>query len=178
MPNNFDVIIVGGGVVGLTIARRLSLSGRSVGLLEKGACGQEASWSGAGVLTPTNPHRQDSLHRFRMRGLGLYGDLCAEIREESGIDPEYEQCGELSLLLSEHEVSMAEPDARAVADQAMPDGKPVIEIIRPDALRDLAPWLMTDLFGARLVRTTAQVRNPRLMAALYGACEKARVVIH
>ncbi len=178
MSNNSDVIIVGGGVVGLTIARHLSLSGRKVSLFEKGACGQEASWAGAGVLTPTNPHRQDALHQFRDHSLKLYAHFCVAVQEESGIDPAYELCGELGLLLTENDVRIAEADVRAVADQSMPDGKSVIEVLTPESLRDLAPWLTTELFGARLKRSTAQIRNPRLMAALYGACEKAKVTIH
>ena len=47
-----DVVVAGGGVVGLSIAWELAQNGLSVELLEQGRAGQEASWAGAGMLPP------------------------------------------------------------------------------------------------------------------------------
>ncbi|MFQ5734837.1 MAG: FAD-dependent oxidoreductase, partial [Planctomycetaceae bacterium] len=49
-----DVIIVGGGVIGLSTAYELAGRQRSVCLLEQGPMGREASWAGAGILPPGN----------------------------------------------------------------------------------------------------------------------------
>ena len=46
-----DVLIVGGGVIGLSLADCLLREGLAVTILDKGALGQEASWAGAGMLT-------------------------------------------------------------------------------------------------------------------------------
>jgi glycine oxidase len=48
-----EVIIVGGGVIGLSIARELAHRGVSdIVLVDKGEPGQEASWAAGGILAP------------------------------------------------------------------------------------------------------------------------------
>ena len=47
-----DVIIVGGGVIGLSIAVELAGQGVAVAIVEQGDFGREASWAGAGILPP------------------------------------------------------------------------------------------------------------------------------
>jgi glycine oxidase len=49
-----DVLIVGGGVIGLTTALCLADKGLSVSVLDRQALGKEASWAGAGMLPPGN----------------------------------------------------------------------------------------------------------------------------
>jgi glycine oxidase len=50
-----DVIVVGGGVIGLSVAWELAGQGVAVAVLEQGDFGREASWAGAGILPPGNP---------------------------------------------------------------------------------------------------------------------------
>ena len=48
-----DILIIGGGVIGLSIARQLHKSGvREITVIDKGTCGREASWAAAGMLSP------------------------------------------------------------------------------------------------------------------------------
>lgn len=172
-----DVIIIGGGVVGLTVARRLALGGRRVRLLERSACGREASWAGAGILAPCNPHRTDPLHQLTERSLAMFEGFCAALQDQTGIDPEYDRLGELTLLLTPEAVPVAESDARAGAAMRMPDGSAAYEMISPAALREMEPAAAPDALGALLCRSTATVRNPRLLAALVAGCQAAGVEV-
>jgi hypothetical protein len=52
-----DVLIIGGGVIGLTVAYYLAREGVAVTVADKGEMGQEASWAGAGIIPPGNPER-------------------------------------------------------------------------------------------------------------------------
>ena len=62
-----DVVVVGGGVIGLSIAWELSRHGVSVKVLEQSEFGAEASWAGAGILPPGNPDA--AVHPYdRLRG--------------------------------------------------------------------------------------------------------------
>src|SRR5690554_1464946 len=53
------VLIVGGGVIGMLLAREMSKGGWQVSLFEKGICGREASWAGGGLVTPLYPWRYE-----------------------------------------------------------------------------------------------------------------------
>ena len=49
-PPNSEILVIGGGVIGLSIARELHKRGaRRISLVEKGRCGEEASWAAGGV---------------------------------------------------------------------------------------------------------------------------------
>lgn len=54
---NQEVIVVGGGVIGLLSAYRMAEAGKSVLLLESGNVGSEASWAGGGIVSPLYPWR-------------------------------------------------------------------------------------------------------------------------
>src|SRR6202035_5960728 len=84
MPSH-DAIVIGAGLVGSAIALRLAQEGLRVALLEKNAPGQEASWAGAGMLSPA-PDTPASipLAPFGRASLSLYPQFVAEIEEISG----------------------------------------------------------------------------------------------
>ncbi|MBU2724430.1 NAD(P)/FAD-dependent oxidoreductase, partial [Acidithiobacillus ferridurans] len=50
-----DVLLIGGGAIGLLSAIRLAESGLRVTVLDQGHIGQEASWAGGGILSPLYP---------------------------------------------------------------------------------------------------------------------------
>jgi len=175
---NYDAVVIGGGVVGLSIARRLVADGRRVVLLERGACGGEASWAGAGIVAPRGPHRIDALFHLQERSLDLYPSFCAELHQETGIDPEYDRCGELELIFTEDLLRIAESDARAAAGRRMPSGEPVYRLLTAEEARQLEPAASEQIIGALQCQRTAQVRNPRLLAALVGSCRSRGVMIH
>jgi glycine oxidase len=175
--NSDCIIIVGGGVIGLSIARRLRRDGVRVTLLERGRCGAEASWAAAGVLTPCNPHRNDGVAALRQRSLSMYHSFCAELVEETGIDSEYEQCGELEIALNADAFRSLLADQHAGEEQCVADGRPAFEFQTTEEARCIEPVLTAFFFGALECRETAQVRNPRLLRALHAACLKAGVDI-
>ena len=54
MKRHGDIIILGGGVIGLTPPISLPRRGERCPLCEQGETGKEASWAGAGILPPSN----------------------------------------------------------------------------------------------------------------------------
>lgn len=57
------VIVVGGGVAGLTTAYYLLEAGKSVTLVEENKVGQGASWAGGGILSPLKPWKYSLWHK-------------------------------------------------------------------------------------------------------------------
>ncbi|HEY3243779.1 MAG TPA: glycine oxidase ThiO [Phycisphaerae bacterium] len=178
-----DVLVIGGGVIGLSIAYRLRQRGLRVMLLERRRCGREASWAGAGMLIPPNPHRRGPMQLLLRRSLELYPRFCEELAAATGVDPEYEVCGALEILTTEQRYRMALSDQRAVAGRgAAPDSKPLsdlqIEVLEPARAAAVEPALgATAPYGVLYVRSAAQVRNSRLLPALLIACQRAGVDI-
>src|SRR5262245_12907545 len=93
-----DVIIVGGGVIGLSLAYELAGQGVAVTVVDQGALGQEASWAGAGMLPPGNPDcRLSPEASLRGNSHALWPGLSAALLAETGIDNGFRRCGGLEL---------------------------------------------------------------------------------
>ena len=57
MAKQQQVVIVGGGVIGLLTAFNLATQGLAVVLLDRSGLGQESSWAGGGIVSPLYPWR-------------------------------------------------------------------------------------------------------------------------
>ena len=90
MPDSFDVIIAGGGVIGASIAWRLARHNRRVLLLDAAKIGSEASSAAAGMLTPGGEFDQPSpLLDFAIGSLAQYQDFVAALEADSGLRVEF-----------------------------------------------------------------------------------------
>src|SRR5581483_4854347 len=99
MSQHSDVLILGGGVIGLSIAYVLAREKVAVEVVDKGDFGQEASWAGAGILPSGNPARaRTPFDRLRALSSEAFPALSQELRERTGIDNGYLRCGGLELL--------------------------------------------------------------------------------
>ena len=98
-----DVLIIGGGVIGLSIARELHKSGlREIAVVEKGVCGKESSWAAAGMLGPqAEADEAGPFFDFCCESRDLFPKLAAELIDETGIDIELDRTGTLSLAFDE-----------------------------------------------------------------------------
>ncbi len=177
LADTVDILIIGGGIVGLTTALSLRQAGLGVTLLERGRCGREASWAGAGIIAPPDPTREDPLFHIHTASIERYPALCAELQELSGVDTEYAPCGAVDLLTTEQARLTAERNVEAAADQRTPEGEPILEMVSAERALSLEPRLAGDAPAYQLCRRTAVARNPRLLEALRLSCEKVGVVI-
>src|SRR5579871_5637256 len=93
-----DVLILGGGVIGLTTAYHLAAEGVAVTVVERGDLGHEASWAGAGIIPPGDTSRaQSPIGRLRAFSSSLFPTLSRQLRDETDIDNGYFVCGGLEL---------------------------------------------------------------------------------
>lgn len=100
MPSH-DAIVVGAGLIGSAIALRLAQEGLRVALLEKNDPGREASWAGAGMLSPApDSPAAIPLTPFGRASLNLYPQFVDEIEEISGRPAGYRDDGAIELLFS------------------------------------------------------------------------------
>lgn len=83
-----DVLVLGGGVIGCAVAYYLAQAGATVTLLERDTCARHASGAAAGILDPF--HIERPVRNWAEASLNLFGPVCAQIKEVTGIDPLYD----------------------------------------------------------------------------------------
>ncbi|BDC49693.1 glycine oxidase ThiO [Bryobacterales bacterium F-183] len=80
-----DVVVVGGGIIGCSIAWRLAQQKLRVTVVDQGKIGGESSWAGAGMLAPGGEIFGDGTWARRgVESLRLYPAFCEELTEASG----------------------------------------------------------------------------------------------
>jgi len=172
LPETADVVIIGGGVIGLTIARALALQGvRNVLLVERARLGAEASSAAAGMLAPqAEADDADGFFNLCCQSRDMYPTFAAALREETGIDSELDRTGTLYLAFTEH-------DQREIEhryDWQIRAGLNVQKLNSFDA-RSLEPGISESVRGALKFPNDIQVENRRLLSALIAANEKLGV---
>ena len=80
----WDVILVGGGVIGLTLALELRRSGASVLVLDRNEPGREASFASGGMIAWCDPHLDSRLVELAKASAQLYPPLVKELEAEAG----------------------------------------------------------------------------------------------
>lgn len=172
LDKKYDVAIVGGGVIGLSIAWELLRRGWNVCVIERDQPGKAASWAGAGMIPP-GPSKEfwpKATAPEQLAGLSqrLHSQWHERLLNETGIDNGYRQCG--SIYLPTESVRLADKIDRfgCLGIEA--------EVVAPNQLSDLEPALRPSE-SALFVPAEAQIRNPRHLKALVAACERAGVEI-
>jgi glycine oxidase len=101
-----SVAVVGGGIIGMSIAWRLAQRGLRVTVYEKSLIGGEASWAGAGMLAPGGEFDADSeCARLAVESRGLYPDFVAELEQASGLPIDFQETGALDLAFTVAELT-------------------------------------------------------------------------
>jgi glycine oxidase len=97
----FDVVIVGGGVIGCSIAFELATEKLNIVVLDRQDPGQEASWAAAGMLSPAPDSPRDiPLVPLARESLRLYPEFVRAIEESSGRSVSYARRGTLQVFLA------------------------------------------------------------------------------
>jgi glycine oxidase len=161
-----DVVIIGGGVIGLTIARALRQRGvREVMLIERGRPGTEASWAAGGILAPqVEADRKDDFFRLACASHDLYPEFAESLQEETGIDVELDKSGTLCLGFTKQD----EEELRGRYQWQANEGLKV-EWLSGDEVRGLEPAVSANVCAALRLPNDFQVENRRLVEALVKA---------
>ena len=165
-------MIIGGGVIGLSIAYELAGRGLKVQVLDQAEVGRGASWAGAGILPPC-PTRGavDPFDQLRSFSHRLHAKWASELKNLTGIDTGYNRCGGLYIARSEAE------SATLFAQQDLWHEHGIeAELWTREEAAKHEPNLRTLLSGESLkaiwyLPDECQIRNPRHLQALSAACK-------
>ena len=166
-----DVTIIGGGVIGCTIAWRLAQQGLKVTLLERGRIGCEASRAAAGMLSPQGESQTPGpFFDLCLNSRSIYRRFADELGEASGIDVEYNDDGTLFI------VSQREDQQEKTAWTSWQiDAGLRLERLTPEDANRLEPAITREAASAVFLPDEHQVENRRLMDALKAAMKRAGV---
>ncbi|QRY81438.1 glycine oxidase ThiO [Pseudomonas sp. PDNC002] len=152
-----DVIVVGGGVVGMLTAWTLGQAGAEIVLLERGETGREASWAGGGIVSPLYPWRYSAaVANLAHWSQDFYPQLGARLLADTGLDPEVHVTGLYWLDLDDQAEALA---------WARAHDRPLSEVSIA-SVHDAVPVLGEGFSRAVYMAGVANVRNPRLAKSL------------
>ena len=157
------IAIIGSGISGMMTAWMLAGRGCDITLFDRQQPGQESSWAGGGIVSPLYPWRYaDSVTRLAHASQAVYPELVEALKSESGIDPEYLNSGLLIFSPEEEEAARAWAQRWSVT----------VERVDASAIATLDPALACPDPTALWFPDVGQVRNPRIVKALYAALQK------
>ncbi len=173
MTERRDVLVVGGGVIGLWIAFRTARAGATVTVVDP-APGRGASWTAAGMLAPVTEYSygEDALLTLNLAAAAGYPAAVSDLTQAAGTEIGYRACGAIEVAWDSADLAgLRQLDARRASL-----GLATRLLDRRD-LRRLEPGLAPGLPGGVLAVDDHQVDPRRMTAALVRALEASRVEV-
>ena len=167
---SFDTVLIGGGIIGCSLARKLAKGGQRVAVIDRSAPGQEASWAAAGMLSASAEAETDSpLFTLCRASLAAYKHFAEELFAETGVDPQYRSDGTVVVFsdTKEREETLASIEWQRAQGIS-------IEELSSKELHHLEPALSA-FPGAFSIPQDHQIDNRLLMHALIQSCRQEGV---
>jgi len=158
-----EVLIIGGGVIGLSVAREMHKQGaKRITIIDKSVCGEESSWAAAGMLGPQAEADEGGLFfDLCSASRDFFPDLAAELLDETGIDIELDRTGTLYLAFTNDDIVEVHERFRWQRKAGL-----AVEHLSPEEARRTEPFISPDVRGALFFPQDWQVDNRKFLFAL------------
>ncbi|MED0659568.1 MULTISPECIES: glycine oxidase ThiO [Bacillus] len=159
----YDVIIIGGGINGGSIAYQLSKRNYRVAVLEKERIASEASSAAAGMLgAQVEPRIDGAFFDFARKSRDYFDQLVPEIEQVSDQPVEFLKNGMLRIAFSEEEANMLKERIAWQQEQGEP-----AEWLSADQVYQMEPELKAEIVGAASFPKDGQVMPAQLTKAFF-----------
>lgn len=156
-----EILIIGGGIIGLSIAFELIEKGFKITIVEKDKIGKGASWVAGGMLAPQAEGLDDEFLNFCLESRNLYKDFVKKVEEKTKQETGYWECGILKLAFSEEEAKQIKKDVERFKNL----GLKAKWLDRNELMKEYKD-LGDEVIGGALYEDDAQVDNRKLCTAL------------
>jgi glycine/D-amino acid oxidase-like deaminating enzyme len=176
-PMDYDVIIIGGGLVGMSIAWGLSKVGQSVAVLDEGDVAPRAARANFGLVWSSSKGLGSATYsRLSRTSWAKWHQLAAELKSETGIDTGYVPSGGFSLRLTPTELERGIASMARLASQPgmEAEGVPTLdyEVLDQAETRRRLPLVGETVAGAIFSPLDGQTNPLRVFAALHKAFQQ------
>jgi glycine oxidase len=168
-----DVVVIGAGLIGLSIAFELAERGATVRVYDRSEPARAASWAGAGMLAPyTEGVRNEDLLQLCASSLREYPGFVERVRSDGGLDPRLRLDGVVHAAFDSAQVEGLRRHAIALSHRQV-----ATEMLDRPALLAAEPWLGPGVAGGLVVQGEGSVDNRRLGRALVSACRGRAIAV-
>ena len=169
------VIVIGGGVMGLSVSWRLAQAGYQVTVITNKKCGEGATSASLGALMPYNPWHKDDIAHRQWASLKQYPFFVRDLITQTGIDPGYRTLGRIQWLSDTEQYKKYAPYIGHTIPN-FPQENP-FTFLTPDMMQKHYPDVEQNPYGAIFCKATAHIMPRQLISALRAACLKLSVDI-
>ena len=164
-----DAVVIGGGLIGSSIALRLAQAGMQVTVFDRGPAGREASSAAAGMIAPQAEKMGSPKFADLCRlSHSIYPEFAAEMEAASGQKVNYRRDGTLLLALDDEQSGGLDEIERRAASGT-------VECLDSEALRRRVPGLAAHVRRALFLSGDHWVDNERLTQAVIKAAQSQGV---
>ncbi|MFF9491063.1 glycine oxidase ThiO [Streptomyces flaveolus] len=173
-PRAQDVLVVGGGIIGLVTAWRSAQRGLTTALVDPEPGGGAAQVAAGMLAAVTELHYgEQTLLALNLASARRYPEFAAELTDLTGHDLGYRRCGTLAVALDADDRAHLR-ELHALQERSGLES----EWLSGRECRRLEPMLAPGVRGGLRVDGDHQIDPRRLAGALVAACERAGVVFH
>ncbi len=168
-----DVIVIGGGIVGSSVAYNAARAGMTVTLVDRADEGY-ATAAGAGIVAPGVGHHQDTAHNALMAEAGAYYPrLIAQLAEDGDEETGYDAVGALLVATTEAEAAYLLEAQRFAQDRRAAGVQGIADVSMIDGRQAGALFpALADVPAALHIAGTARVDGRLMRGALRRAAER------
>lgn len=161
-----SAIILGAGVIGLSIGWQLAREGWTISILEQRQAGRQASWAAAGMLAPYSESLAGHIQLLDIgvKSLSFYPRFLAELQEDSRTVFPRENDGTLYVAINRDDKEWLERNYRFMKRHNMP-----VQLLSAGEVRQKEPLISPKVTAGLWMPTEKQVNNHLLIEALIKA---------
>lgn len=162
------ILIIGGGVIGLSIAWQILRNGKYVEIYDRGNHLNSASWVSAGMLAPYSEAYFEELNLFNLckESFLLYPKFLRELEEDSGRKLMLDKCGSLIVGFNRDDVERMRRLYNFYENNNFP-----VTWLDGDETRQIEPLLSSRTIASIWIPEEGQIDNRKLVELL-------KIVIH